>query len=393
MPALSVVSLNMSYRNVSSRRDVSDLVDLLLDPMRYNPVVVISCSRDGLRIDPARLAERLGSSADVYALTSMGVAYDFDDLMPDDTSVYGGAIRSYSPDLAWTKDQRKSVLRLAYSDTEVASLLDQIVCDVEAMDIPAPAPAKKRTPVRPAVSQPVEGTVAVLLPPDGALVKLADGMARIDTSTLAPGIEPDRLFQIGQKVAGSVSDGIIDISGVVYTPADAVDQISAFHTFPVLVVDDKKVSIFPGLDIRYASAHASGTVIAVTAELAGRADGKGWRVHEAQPGSTVTPALPFIKGGAPWLDYPAEVPAPAVEEASPAVEPRDDARPPAAAAQEQPPADDVAAAMLTIQNALTTLQDTNTRLTAQLLEKECRKLLHRWPRFPPRPSAARSWNG
>ncbi len=97
MTARSVGSLSMSYRTVSTSRDAASLAAALLDPVRYNPVVVVSCSKTGPLVDVVQLAERLGSGADVYLLASAVGAFDFDEVMPEETSVYGGAIRTYPP--------------------------------------------------------------------------------------------------------------------------------------------------------------------------------------------------------------------------------------------------------------------------------------------------------
>jgi hypothetical protein len=69
----------------------------------------------------------------VYLLTTAGVAYDLDDMLPEGTSVYGGAVRSYPPGTGWTTDTRKAMTRLAYTDEEAKAAVGLIVDDVTAM--------------------------------------------------------------------------------------------------------------------------------------------------------------------------------------------------------------------------------------------------------------------
>ncbi|RJU02964.1 hypothetical protein D6T65_02330 [Arthrobacter frigidicola] len=96
--------------------------------------MIISSTKDGTRINPAAFAKRLGSKASVYVLATPSVAYAFDEAMPDDTSVFGGAACSYPTGTAWQTNQRASMVRLAYSDAEAADAVDLIARDVDDMD-------------------------------------------------------------------------------------------------------------------------------------------------------------------------------------------------------------------------------------------------------------------
>lgn len=285
-----------NYKTFSSRRDAVELATLLVDPERERPAVVVSTTKGGPIIDPAALAEKLGSDADVYLLGNAGTAFDLEDQLPPDTGVYGGAARTYPPGTAWMRDSQKSMVRLAYTQDQARAALSLIADDVAAA---APSRSTYTSPKRNTAAAEVAGTVSVLLEPDGVLVKLEDGIARIDTSVLAPGIHPARLFAAGQEVTGTLRDGVLSVAGA-HTRADAVDRLSRGSVIPALVASEKAVMLFPGLSVRYASGAPAGAVVAVRIDVLGRADGKAWKLEPAEA-ADVDEALPFLPGGHPWI--------------------------------------------------------------------------------------------
>lgn len=311
------------HRTISSKRDAIELAALLVDPERERPAVVISTTKNGPTVNPDAVVGRLGSTADVYLLSSASLAYDFEDAMPPDTSVYGGAVRSYPPGLEWSRNSSKAMVRLAYNELEGRAAVALIADDVAAM---SPGPTTFMSSVsRPAASTAppeVTGTVSMLLTPDGALVELATSLARIDTADLAPGLPPEMLFAVGQEVTGTVAGGIMTVTVGLHTPADAADHAAKGKVLAALVASEKAVILFPGLTVRHASGAPVGAVIAVRIDLSGRADGKAWKLTNAAIDSAIDEALPFVKGGEPWIRFDpaaapvetAAVPEPAAEE-------------------------------------------------------------------------------
>lgn len=197
--SIAMNDISSLYRTINSTRDVIELAEMLVHPERERPAVVVSTTKNGPLIRPADLANRLGAGVDVYLLGSAGLAYDFQDAMPLDTSVYGGAARCYPPGNAWAKNSSRSMIRLAYTDAEGRAAIPLLADDVAAMESLVPMKVTTSSAPRPAAVSAVEGVVSVILEPDGALIKLQDGIARIDTSALAPGISPQHLFSPSQR--------------------------------------------------------------------------------------------------------------------------------------------------------------------------------------------------
>jgi hypothetical protein len=369
--SIAMTDIFAPFRTISSKRDAIELATLLVDPERERPAVVISSTRNGPSVDPAAVVDRLGPDADVFLLSTAGVAYDFEDAMPVDSSVYGGAVRSYPPGTEWCRTTGKAMVRLAYNASEGRAAVALIADDVAAM---APAPGRVRTAVQrvasPAAPSAVEGRVAMLLDPDGAMVKLDTGMARISTSALSP-VPSSMLFTVGQTVTGTVTDGIMAVSGV-NTAADGADHAAKGKTLPALVASEKAVILFPGLLVRHTSGEPAGAVVAVRVDLAGRADGKAWRLSNAPAGDPVDEALPFVKDGGPWISMPAvELAAAAPAEA--AAEPAERPAVPVEPAPAVRP-DDAFAALESVRTRLEHLTAENQRLDRELaaLQRETR---------------------
>lgn len=352
---MGITDILNPYRTVESAKDAKDLAKVLIDPQRERPAVVVSTTKKVTFISPTELAKKLGPDVDVYLLESSRVAYDFQDAMPFDTSVYGGAARCYPPGTAWTKNSSLAMVRLAYTDAEGQAAINLLADDVAAMTS-YPREAATSTSVLKSADEPVEGTVSVILEPDGVLVQLVDGIARIDTSLIAPGIHPDLIFSHSQKVTGIVRNGILTLTEGFNTPSDAADYAAAGAVVPALVTSAKAVALFPGLTVRHTSEAPEGSVIAVRVELSGRADGKAWKLTTVTDPAEVVEALPFMKDGQPWITWQ-----PAEPEAEPCPDEPLVNRPPRAHG-------DAFAALDAVHDHIENLTADNARLTRELQE-------------------------
>lgn len=367
--ATTMTDIFSPYSTITSPRGAIELAAMLLHPERERPAVVVSTTKNGPIINPKALADRLGNDVDVYLINSASLAYDFSDAMPLETSVYGGAARCYPPGNAWVKNSFKSMVRLAYTEEEGRAAVALLVDDVAAMESLVPAKVTSTsTPRKPTAAAPVDGVVSVILEPDGVLIKLEDGIARIDTSVLAPGISPDRLFSPSQKVTGTVRDGLFTITSGLHTPADAADHAARATIQAAMVTSPKTVALFPGLTVRHATDAAIGSVLAVRIDLSGRADGKAWKLITVTDPDDVTEALPFITGGQPWIrwDPTEETHTGATEAPVPAEPAAEAAAEPEAPAAADLPAGDAFAALDAVRSRLEHLSAENERLSREL---------------------------
>ena len=310
--AAPFVELSTGYRVVSTEQDAQELAHVLQDPHRDKAVVVISSAKAGPLFKPDDAANRLGADADVYLLSNSAVAFDLERFMPYDCAVYGGAIRSYPPGTFWITDPWKSVLRTAYTEAEARDVLKKVVDDVDGM-VPLEYQANHRAvfvpePAAEPAKDVVHGTVSTFLEPDAALVKLDDGsVARVTLPNCWPYFDASRLLPQGMRVSGTVTDGVMDLSGR-NTAAEAADRAGENTVHLALVASEKTVMLFPGLEVKHRTEERPGSVIAVLVELAGRADGKAWRLITVEDPVTagIAQALPFVEGGEPWISWPVD---------------------------------------------------------------------------------------
>ncbi|WP_259678336.1 hypothetical protein [Arthrobacter oryzae] len=360
--ATTTNDISAPYRIIGSTRDAMELAGMLLHPEREQPAVVVSTMKNGPVIDPAVLASRLGGEADVYLLNSTSLAYDFSDAMPIDTSVYGGAARCYPPGTGWVNNSGKAMLRRACTEDEGRAAVTLLVEDVAAMVVVPTKMATSSAP-RPPSAAAVHGVVSLIVEPDCVLVKLEDGIARIDTSAIAPGISPALLFRPAQKVTGTVYDGILTITDALHTVDEAAEHAALGTVQPALVLSPKSVALFPGLPVRHANDEPAGSIIAVQIVLSGRADGKAWKLATVPDPDKVTDALPFVAGAEPWIRWEpaAETPqrtVPAPVSAS--------LRPAQAQGSATPAAGDVFAALDMVRSRLEHLSADNEQLSREL---------------------------
>ncbi|WP_415854150.1 hypothetical protein [Sinomonas sp. G460-2] len=163
----------------------------------------------------------------------------------------------------------------------------------------------------------VTGTVSVFMGPDAALVGLDDGtVARVVLPSCGDAFDASQLLPPGLEVSGMVADGVLAIGGR-NTPAEAADHAAVDTVQLALVATEKTVMLFPGLEVKHRAGADPGTVVAVLVALAGRADGKAWRlvtVEDPEPAGIVPP---FVDGGEPWITWPSE-PQAAPEPSAPA---------------------------------------------------------------------------
>ena len=290
----------MPYTTIRTQHDVQELANHLSSPHRDKPVVIVSTSKAGTVIDPDAVAARLGSEVEVYLLASGSIAYELEDLLPEDMGVYGGAARSYPPGTNWAK---QAMVRLAYTPADAAEAIELIAGDVADME-PHFQPARACAPARettPAVT--ASGIVTMVLP-GGGVAKLDDGsLVVIDTSSF-----PEDVLEEGMAVTGTASEGNLDISAMTTTASDALAAITGGHTYLALVNGPKTVELFPGLTARCRHESAEGAVIAVRVDLKGRLDGKGWKLIPVD--AEAEPSPPALSGsGIPWLKAPMPAPA------------------------------------------------------------------------------------
>lgn len=353
----SARGLPAPVRTVATAAEAEVLAALLKRAERSQPVVVVSVAREGLRVDPEAIAAALGADADVYVIDNMDAAYDFSDAMPDDTSVYGGAVRAYPAGNAWMQDPYRAPLHTVYTDEDARRVPGWVARDVEYMMPLLPSArstAEPKAPPRPSALD--RGTVTAV-DRGRALVELTDGStAEAALPDLGNAGDPLWLLSPGQSVTGVREGDSFHIEA--NRPGDAVDRVREGDVIPVLVTGQKTAMVFPGLEVRYRAAAEVGAVVAARIELVGRADGKSWRLVPAAGSDPSVESLPYVAGGRPWLQFPGARPEERTELPAPTPAPAPEAPP----VREGDADEEALAALDLARSRLTHLRAENARL-------------------------------
>jgi len=184
------------------------LADLLLDPSRVRPVVVISRLPDleQPRLDGEAIALELKGVADVVVITNGPPTYEFERLMPRDTHIFGSAARVYPPGLTWTKDPYSSPLRVIRSQSDIEPVTARIVSDAED----AAFAGGWKTASLASVETHLQTGLVKSVAPDGsrAVIELASGLQSfLPAESTGLGIPLHWILGAGLTVSGTFDDG------------------------------------------------------------------------------------------------------------------------------------------------------------------------------------------
>ena len=105
---------------ISEPADMDRLVELLLNPGRRRPVVVVTMAPGHAApfIDADAITQQSGGGADVYVVPTGPLTFRMADALGAMSCVYGGAGRLYVAGTSWREDPFTSRLRFARNLTE-----------------------------------------------------------------------------------------------------------------------------------------------------------------------------------------------------------------------------------------------------------------------------------
>jgi hypothetical protein len=322
--ALRPEQVPSGVRRITGPEDAVNLAALILDPDRTHPVAVISIPSAGTEpwIDAAAIAEATQGIAEVVVLPTDVSSWRFSESLPEMTQVYGGAGRVYPVGLDWTTDPYRSPLRFAYGPQDAERATDQLISDALTMSRAAGAVPDQHATVA------VHGTVAMLVPPSRAVVRLNDGsLATIWPELTIPEVPLGQLLAQGQAVSGSLDPQTrrLDVTKQLssgratvahYLPGDvvlaAVKQVRrdvvhlALHPDVIVSVPLDRVTRNPK-DTLSDLFTGGETVLARVAWLDDK--GPALRLDDIDEDDEALPAPALLDGGPPWLvppEYPEE---------------------------------------------------------------------------------------
>ena len=246
-------------RRATTKGDVEYLAATLLDTERTRPVAVISMpfASDGPWIDAEDILTNVGDLVDVWVLTDKRSSWQFADLLPPETQVYGGAGRVYPVGDAWQVNPYISPLRLVARQADGARAPELLISDALNMAVDAGLLSRTAT----SAAKPIRHDGVVIgAVGTRALVTLDNGHhAAIWRELTVPGVELEELVGHGQRVSGvfDPATGRLDVRESILEPDEALRDYAVGDVVVARVEDvgtDWVTLIpFPGRTVRLAA--------------------------------------------------------------------------------------------------------------------------------------------
>lgn len=294
----------MIAADVMTVPQAEELATRILAP-RTRPLVLVSANSDGeYAFDVTRLRAELDGLAELVTIQTGPVSRHLEELLPPKTHAFNGAARSYPVDFGADPDWTRSHLRFPGQATT-----DDLIGDAMAQSVRRTVESAPARSIRRATGV-VQGFVA---DGDRALVRLDDGTTVTATAALLP---PD-IPLLAALVVGERVSGILE--GLELHPEPLAPDVDVFgdgaHTLALVVkVTDLRatVQLHPRVSavLRRRDVDAGdgpvGEVLAVGDVIRVRVRREPGRElslshTDVQPDAPLVPALPLVRGGAPWL--------------------------------------------------------------------------------------------
>ncbi len=308
----------MGIYRVTTSAELEALITGLCNPLRREPWCVVTSTFDGTcPIDPEAIAAQTSGISEVWIVPTGRHSYKLDEQLPDGSTVFGGAARTFPGGAAWMRDVTLTRRHMpGLTDRDNAGIVETVTADIQAMAYRAgllEGRKKSRQPMTAVVKTFLaDGARAIVELPNGTLATMAQELTT-DVVRL------DSAFDVGQSLEGTYDDELktflIDLP--------TYDQRKFLELFPsgtvtlawVGEVGRQRgiVTVFPGLDVPFVREDlspnpkdrvdlllAAGDIIAV--RILRNANGKlAVRMHDVDDDEIIEPPLPLVPDGKPWL--------------------------------------------------------------------------------------------
>ncbi|MDN4612355.1 S1 domain-containing protein [Arthrobacter burdickii] len=309
-------------RLLTEASGVAELAELLLDPQRQRPVVVVSqwkfTGEDA--VDVQDLAAKLGDDADLWIVPSGPVTMALADLLPPKTGIFNDALRVYPAHLKWLNNPYQSPLHILARPADVRPAVTRVLEQVEDL-ASARHWAQSRQEALDATTTTVRtGTVQTFVAEGSRAVVELDGggQAMVRQEELVPEVPVSWLLSPGQRVIGVVDPAVNQMrcellevpSLAAYYPEGSL----ALGLVTSLNTTGAEVMLYPGMTFFLTATDVStnemdtvddllspGEVVVVRiGRDAGRVQLTMLDIDDDEP---VVPAPVLVAEGTPWLEF------------------------------------------------------------------------------------------
>ena len=325
------VETRQVVRAVTTQDQARGLAARLRDPLRVEPVVVVSTAAGEREpyVDVDGIAAAVGDLAEVTVIPTGEVSWAFSYAMPPMTQVYGGASRVYPVELSWVDEPSRSPLRFAFGLRDREKVTELVISDALGMALDAGLLTRPASTEQVLVSGTVMGVRG-----GRALVRTDGGVVAIWPELTVAGVAADRLFIDGMAVSGGhdreagrldVRTSLLPLATLLQGYAvgsvalGRVARVDAggchIELVPGCRVFVDRVAAVGGADVPLTALMSVGEIVSVRVLARGEVGGKGWKltltgIDPDEP----TYAAALLDGGPPWLVLPEPEPEPELVE-------------------------------------------------------------------------------
>ena len=309
---------------ITESSQVGNLAAQITSSTRSKPMCVITGGLDGrgAYVDREELGNELSSLCDFYYVDAPHLTRELSALLPENTGVFGGAVRIFRTDFHLDPEPRRATLfnlrNLDHGVLRTPKIIEEIWAAANAAGLLKRVEERAREAV---------ATIKQFVGHERVLVRLDSGeIATIQQELVAPEVPLEWVFSLEQRVEGS-----FDSELKVFIPKLAVATIEdlAAHyglnsvTLGLVREANRRsavIAVTPGLEFEVAKSEITGNDLdvissyldigdVVPVRLYRHPEGKiRLRMNDIDDDEPVLPALAVIAGGEPWLLEDRDVP-------------------------------------------------------------------------------------
>jgi hypothetical protein len=304
--------------------EITDLVKQILLPSRKLPIVVVTGNLidHGSLVDLEELTQEVGTLCEIVFIASADLTRELAALLPDNTGVFGGALRIYRSDFHEDPAPKRSKLfnfkDTAHAKARMPKILEEIWAAAHA------AGGLKKIEQR-AVS--AKAKVKMFMGDSRVFVELDSGkLATIQQEMVMPDVPLEWAFSMGQELQGVYDDElrIFIPNQVASSPEDLASHFGLNNvTLGLVKAADRQnatIAVLPNLLFEVPKADITGNPLDVISSYLDIGDVVSVRIYRHPEGKIrlrmndidddeeVLEALAILPGGKPWLLEGRDVP-------------------------------------------------------------------------------------
>ena len=303
-------------KKILSSENLNELITLLLDPKRLRPICIVTATigRGSVLFDTKSLTEELSRLCDFYLIVSADLTRELAELLPQNTGVFGGAVRVYRHDYGAHPSPARAKLFNLRETKSIEKILPKIEEEIWAAANAAGLLSKIEIQSKPSTARVLQ------IMGSRAFVQLdGGGLATIHQEMIAPDVPLEWFLQIGQHLRGAVNTELRVFSPELSaTSKKDLADIFGFGSVTLGLVksagrQSAVIALLPTIEFEVLKEEITGNPKDVISSYLDVGDVVAVRIYRSPEGKIrlrmddidddepVVNSLPIIPGGESWL--------------------------------------------------------------------------------------------